>query len=79
MGSLDQTDKVIQLISSIIDICAVATGVVIGFDVLAGLVAVATGGAALAAAADVFAVVAGIFILAGIFEGSVAEEIQWTE
>lgn len=61
------------MLSSLIDVGAVASGVVIGALAIGGVI---TAGAAFAAAGDILAILAAVVVIVGLFEASEEREVS---
>ncbi|KAG7006583.1 hypothetical protein G7Y79_00014g037580 [Physcia stellaris] len=70
-SSLDKNDDFQNMLSSLIDVGAVASGVVIGALAIGGVI---TAGAAFAAAGDILAILAAVVVIVGLFEASEERE-----
>ena len=73
LSRLDASDNFQSILSSLLDIGAVASGVVIGILAIAGII---TGGAAFAAAGEILAVLAAVIAIVGIFEASQERDVR---
>lgn len=71
-GRLDTSDQFQTILSAVVDIGAVASGVVLTGLAIVGVI---TGGAAFAAAGEILAVLAAIVAIVGLFEGSEERDV----